>query len=122
MNSPPALPEGALLQSLVLAADAPPVGFRVFEDGRFERTRDGLQWESISTLPAERIQALRAALEAGGLEQLQPCYRASQAADDAVSMSLQARVGGEVVGVVVEKPCKVEAFDEIYQKIGPLLR
>ena len=73
-EAPPELPAGALVQSIVVDADGKRAGYRIFADGRYE-TLAG-EWTAAGPLSAERLQAVKRALEAVPLDELAGRYEA----------------------------------------------
>jgi hypothetical protein len=79
-EEPPALPAGALVQSIVVDADGKRAGYRIFGDGRYE-TLAG-DWTATEPLTAERLQAVKRALEAVPLDDLAGRYEADTGETD----------------------------------------
>lgn len=69
---PPDMPDGALVQSIVVNNDGKRAGYRIFGDGRYE-TLEG-EWKPGTPLGAERIQAIEEALDAVPLDDLAGRY------------------------------------------------
>lgn len=120
MFQPPAMAEGVFLQSLSFSSDGLYTGFRVFNDGRLERSVAAHPWMPAFTLPQDQIASIQKVAE--GAAALALRYRPERRADDAGATSLQTRVGGIERVTVVEKPCKVEPFNELYRLMAPLLK
>jgi hypothetical protein len=73
-EAPPELPEGTLVQSMVVSPDGARAGYRIFADGRYESLAG--DWTAASPLSAERLQAVEQALAAVPLDDLAGRYEA----------------------------------------------
>jgi hypothetical protein len=75
-EAPPELPEGALVQSIVVTADGARAGYRIFADGRYQTLPPGGGWTDTTPLDASRLATVQRALEAVSLDDLAGRYEA----------------------------------------------
>jgi hypothetical protein len=113
----PALPDGVLLQSLVVAADGRQAGLRVYEDGRVEAKAIDREWEPGKALAAERLAIVRGAVEGGGLARAAGAHRVRSPTGALGANWLQARRDGEVVSAVFDDPCFVPEIDAVLVRL-----
>ena len=124
MQGEPAVPEGVLLQMLVVDPRGREAGYRIYDDGRFERRSVGGAWVSAPALTTEQQQAARAAIRSAGLERLEPRYEpATREVDDGNSvLHVDASDGGARRSVAVVRPCKVAEVDALIARMDEILK
>jgi len=113
----PALPPGALLQSLIVAADGREAGFRIYEDGRFEAQPLGQDWAVGQALGPEQLGTVRRAIADGHLDRVAGAHRALVPSHGMGANWLQVRDGSAVVDLVFDDPCFVPEIDAVMAQL-----
>jgi hypothetical protein len=116
----PELAEGVLVQYQSTDREGESTGFRVFDDGRYERRRSGGPWEPRPRLSAEALGAIRDAVAATVLPVPAEAPSGPQA-DDATVGVLQLRAAGRERALVLEAGCRVAEVDALFEVLGPRL-
>ena len=113
----PVLPDGVLLQSLVITDKGLETGLRIHEDGRLESMSVGQDWASGKVLPPNQLQTVRQAVADAQLGQVAVYHRAVVPRAGRGVNWLQLRDGGGVVIVAMDDACFVPAVDALMVKL-----
>jgi hypothetical protein len=99
----PAVPDGVLVQSVVVNDDGERAGYRIFADGRYQTLPRRGEWTDGERLGDDRLARVRAALDAEPLDDLAGRYEGDTGEN--VLWLQVARTGGGVrtVSVVGDK-------------------
>ena len=109
-DTPPELPDGVLVQSVVIDEHDREAGYRIYADGRYESLpRDGA-WQAGETLTAERLAAVERAIESVPLDDLAGRY---EDPDDPQVLWMQVAQGGRVRTVSVAGDRRVPELDRL---------
>ncbi len=119
--SPPALPPGVLLQSIVVDARGRESGYRIFHDGRYQSRTAGGRWTDGPALDEHRLAAVREAVATAGIEHLQPYYAAPEA-DDRGVLWMQLGENDPPRAVAVELPRRVPEIDRLAGRLVAIMR
>lgn len=111
----PTVQDGVLVQYQSTDREGELTGFRVFEDGRYERRRSGGPWEPRPSLSAADLGTIRDAVRA---VKLPAGKTGAPAADDGGYSVLQI---GRSSSLVIEQGCKVPEVDALFEVLGPRL-
>lgn len=122
MTSTQAVPSDVLLQSQNFDREGEPTGYRLFDDGRFERRRSGGPWEARDSLSADELTKVRQAIVASGLVAAAGHHRAPSQPDDATRREVWARSGDALVHLNIDGGCSVPAEQALMTAIVDLLR
>ena len=124
MTEVPTVPQGVLLQNLVVDARGREGGYRIHDDGRFERRSVGGEWQEAPTLAPAQVTAVRTAIGDAGLSRLEPRYEpaAAPADDGGSTLHVHARVDGAVRHVAVVRPCRVAEVDALVTRVDAILK
>lgn len=117
----PEISEGLLLQSENINSEGEATGYRLFEDGRFERRRASGPWEPKEPLSAASVQGVRDAIDASGVGAAAGRHASSLPSGDATRREVWVRVDGALVALVVGDGCVVEAEQRLASAIAALL-
>ena len=99
MTEVPTVPQGVLLQNLVVDARGREGGYRIHDDGRFERRSVGGEWQEAPTLAPAQVTAVRAAIGDAGLSRLEPRYEPAAAPADDGGSTLHVHAGRQLARV-----------------------
>ncbi|NOY27493.1 MAG: hypothetical protein GXP62_16645 [Oligoflexia bacterium] len=122
MTSTQAVPSDVLLQSQNIDREGEPTGYRLFEDGRFERRRSGGPWEPRDSLSPVELTKVRQAIIASGLLAAAGHHRAPSQPDDATHRELWVRSGDALVYLNIDSGCAVPAEQALMTAIVDVLR
>lgn len=115
------LPEGLLLQTQSFGPEGDPTGYRLFEDGRFERRRAGGPWEPKAPLSAAEVQRVREAIAASELAAAAGRHAHPSSPPDATRREIWVRAGGALVRIEIGDGCIVEAEQRLAAAITDVL-
>ena len=115
--APPPMPSGLLVQATYVSEEGEQSGWRVWEDGRHESRRADAQWELVSTLDAEHLASVRAALDDGGLEQMAGVHRSGDDSRESATLWFQALSGGRPHTVALVGGARLDALDALTAKL-----
>jgi hypothetical protein len=115
--APPPMPPGLLVQSTYVTEEGEQSGWRVWEDGRHESRRAGAPWQLVSTLDAEHLASIRAALDGGGLEQMAGVHRSGDDSREGATLWFQALSGGRPQTVALVRGARLDALDALTAKL-----
>jgi hypothetical protein len=73
---PPDVPEGVLVQSILVDAEGRRSGYRIFADGRYQSLSRDADWTDDAALDAARVREIEGALDAVPLDDLAGRYEA----------------------------------------------
>jgi hypothetical protein len=110
-EAPPELPAGALVQSIVVDADGKRAGYRIFGDGRYETLAD--DWTAAEPLSAERVEAVKRAVEAVPLDDLAGRYEADTGETEPNVLWFQVARGGSTHTVSVVGSRRVPELERL---------
>jgi hypothetical protein len=113
----PALPDGVLLQSLVISDKGLETGLRIHEDGRLESKPGGADWASGKVLPPDQLQTVRQAVADARLGQVAAYHRAVVPRGGMGVNWLEVRDGGAVVVVAMDDACFVPEVHALMVKL-----
>ena len=71
---PPAVPDGVLVQSVVVHGDGERAGYRIYGDGRYQTLARGGDWVDGAPLDRERLERVERTIAAGPLDDLAGRY------------------------------------------------
>jgi hypothetical protein len=113
----PVLPDGVLLQSLVVSEKGLETGLRIHDDGRLESKSVGLDWASGKVLPPDQLQTVRQAIVDARLGQVAVYHRAIVPREGMGVNWLEVRDGGAVVVVAMDDACFVPEVQALMVKL-----
>ena len=73
-DSPPEVPDGVLVQSIVIDEHDREAGYRIYADGRYESLPHDGRWQEGEPLNPERLEAVERAIESVPLDDLAGRY------------------------------------------------
>lgn len=114
VDGAPGLAEGVLIQAITASDRWGESGFRVWEDGRYERRQRGGPWVVQPPLDALRLETLRAAIGGASLAQAAGWHRSTRPAEHSETGWVQA--GGATVAI--DTDCGVESVDRMFADIA----
>lgn len=110
----PEVPDGVLVQSVVVHDDGERAGYRIFGDGRYETLPRGGGWREGERLDADRLARVRAALASEPLEELAGRYEGESGESGPNVLWVQvARPGGGVRTVSVVGDRRVPELERL---------
>jgi hypothetical protein len=125
MADGPAVADGVLLQNVLVDGRRQEIGYRIYDDGRFERRAAGKPWVGGPTLTPAHVQRVRSAIGQAGIERLESRYEPAtpaKADGDPVVLHLHAAINGAQRDVAVVQPCKVPGVDGLIARVDEILK
>ncbi|HEY9829686.1 MAG TPA: hypothetical protein V6D26_03845 [Stenomitos sp.] len=125
MSQIPAVPEGVLLQVLLLDSHERESGYRIYGDGRYESHPLGKSWTLGSPLTPQQLEAVQTAIAQTGLERLQSIYRPTNSLSDDSNNVLWTQFAdnqGTIRSIAVVQPCKVPEIDSLNARLVELFK
>ncbi len=113
----PALPDGVLLQSLVVTKKGVETGLRIHEDGRLEALSLGQEWAVGKVLPPDQLRTVRQAVADAQLAKVAAYHRAVVPREGMGVNWLEVRDGGAVVVAAMDDACFVPEVDALMVKL-----
>jgi hypothetical protein len=113
----PVLPDGVLLQSLVMSDKGLETGLRIHEDGRLESKPGGADWAPGKVLPPDQLRTVRQAVTDARLGQVAAYHRAVVPRRGMGVNWLGVRDGGAVVVVAMDDACFVPEVHALMVKL-----
>ena len=113
VRAPPDVPEGVLVQSILVDADGRRSGYRIFADGRYQSLRRDAGWTDDAPLDATRLHAVRRALDAASLDDLAGRYEADTGEAEPNVLWVQIARGGGVRTVSVVGSRRVPELERL---------
>lgn len=127
MTQAPSVPEGILLQMMVIDPRGEEGGYRIYQDGRYETKPMGQPWTFDRALTPAQMQAVRAALAEANPEQLTSRLQTvEESSEDSATLWAQVATENETVrSIGVQSPHKIPEIEtlsahlvEIFKKTG----
>jgi hypothetical protein len=110
---PPAVPDGVLVQSIVVHGDGERAGYRIYADGRYQTLARGTDWVDGTPLGGDRLQHVERAIEAEPLDDLAGRYEGDTGEGEPNVLWLQVARGGTVRTVSVVGNRRVPALERL---------
>ena len=107
---------GLLVEIRTEAHEGPATGYRIFEDGRYERLGDvdaegePPQWQPMRNLSREEVAAFQQVMDGFALGALEDRYEPAQRVMDGSTTTWRLRAGGSFKVVTVQQGARVEAL------------
>jgi len=112
-EAPPDVPEGVLVQSILVDADGRRSGYRIYADGRYQSLARDAGWTDDAPLDATRLHAVRRALDAASLDDLAGRYEADTGETEPNVLWVQIARGGGVRTVSVVGSRRVPELERL---------
>jgi hypothetical protein len=116
-EAPPDVPEGVLVQSILVDPEGRRSGYRIHADGRYEALSREAGWAEQAPLGEARLRAVRAALDAVALEDLAGRYEADTGESEPNVLWVQIARGGQVRNVSVVGGRRVPELERLTARL-----
>jgi hypothetical protein len=110
---PPAVPDGVLVQSVVVHGDGERVGYRIYADGRYQALPRGGDWVDGVPLDRDRLERVQRAIEADPLGDLAGRYEGTVGEGEPNVLWLQVARGGTLRTVSVVGDRRVPELERL---------
>jgi hypothetical protein len=119
---PPAVPDGVLVQSIVVDEQGDRAGYRIFADGRYQTLlRDG-GWVEGAPLDRSRLEAVERAIAAAPVDGLAGRYEGSAGDGEPQVLWMQVARGGSVRTVSVVGDRRVPELERLTALLTDVFR
>jgi hypothetical protein len=112
-ETPPEVPEGVLVQSIVVDEQGEPAGYRIFGDGRYQSLVRSDGWVDQAPLDASRVQAVERAIEDAPLDDLAGRYEGAVGDGEPQVLWVQVARAGSVRTVSVIGDRRVPELEQL---------
>ena len=119
---PPAVPDGVLVQSLVVHGDGERAGYRIYRDGRYQTLPRGGDWEDGEPLGADRLERVERAIEAEPFDDLPGRYEGVIGEGEPNVLWLQVAPGDSVRSVSVVGERRVPELERLTARLTDAFR
>ena len=109
----PAVPEGVIVQSLVVHGDGERAGYRIYGDGRYQTLARGSEWVDGARLGRSRLERVERALEAEPLDDLPGRYEGTLGEGEPNVLWIQVAHAGAVRSVSVVGDRRVPELERL---------
>ena len=109
----PAVPDGVLVQSLVVHPDGERAGYRIYADGRYESLARGGEWAGGAPLDRARLERVERALDTQPLDGLAGRYEGGSGEGEPNVLWLQVVHGGVLRTVSVVGDRRVPELERL---------
>jgi hypothetical protein len=110
---PPAVPDGVLVQSLVVHGDGERAGYRIYADGRYQTLPRGGDWVDGVPLDRDRLERVERAIDAEPFGDLAGRYEGTVGEGEPNVLWLQVAHGGTVRTVSVVGDRRVPEIERL---------
>jgi hypothetical protein len=110
---PPAVPDGVLVQSLVVHGDGERAGYRIYRDGRYQTLPRGGDWVDGERLDADRLARVERAVAAQPFDDLAGRYEGTVGEGEPNVLWLQVAPRGAVRSVSVVGDRRVPELERL---------
>jgi hypothetical protein len=122
MSKAPEMPQGTLLQSVLINAEGETSGYRIYADGRYETRAIGEDWKLADPLSPAQVERVAEAISETDFEQLQPHYEPARPATDRNTLWMQADKAGQRFDIEIVGSCEVPAIQTLSARIVDIFR
>jgi hypothetical protein len=122
MSKAPEMPQGTLLQSVLVNAEGETSGYRIYTDGRYETKVVTEGWKSAEPLSPAQVKRAVEAVSETEFEQLQPHYQPARPATDSNTLWMQADKAGKRFDIEIVGSCEVPAIQTLSARIVDIFR
>ncbi len=122
MSERPEMPQGVLLQSILINDEGETGGYRIYDDGRYETKAVQGAWSYADPLTEEQVEAVKASIAEARFDRLSERYQPEQMSESANTLWMQVDDAGERFHVELVDSCEVPAITALSGKIVDLFR
>jgi hypothetical protein len=121
-DTPPDVPDGVLVQSIVIDDEGERAGYRIFADGRYQSLSRGGDWADGDTLDAARLDAVEQAISSVPLAGLPGRYEGPGGDGEPHVLWMQVAQDGHLRTVSVLGERSVPELDELSARLTDAFR
>jgi hypothetical protein len=121
-ESAPAVPDGVLVQSLVVHGDGDRAGYRIYGDGRYQTLARGCEWVDGAPLDPSALERVERALDASPLDDLAGRYEGTSGEGEPNVLWMQVACGGAVRTVSVVGDRRVPELEHLTARLTDAFR
>ncbi len=122
MEDAPAVPEGVLLQSVLVNAEGETSGYRIFADGRYQTKSISQDWADADALTTGQVERVQTIITDAPIEQLEAVYEPTRAGEDRNTLWMQVAKGGQLYQVAIVGSCEVPPIQTLTQQLFEVFR
>lgn len=119
---PPAVPDGVLVQSIVVHGDGERAGYRIYRDGRYQTLPRGGDWVDGEPLGADRRERVERAIAATPFDDLAGRYEGAAGEGEPNVLWLQVAPDGDVRSVSVVGERRVPELERLTARLTDAFR
>lgn len=122
MSERPEMPQGTLLQSVLVNDEGETSGYRIYDDGRYETKTVMDAWSFGEPLSADQVEALKAHIAEARFDRLREHYHSEEVSPSSNTLWMQVDDAGERFDVEMVGSCEVPAITTLSGQIVELFR
>lgn len=122
MSEIPDMPQGVLLQSMLINVEGETSGYRIYEDGRYESKTVQEPWSFGEPLTEDQVETVKAIIAEAQFDRLSERYEPDEQIPDANTLWMQVNDAGERYNVEMVASCEVPVITNLSAQIVELFR
>lgn len=121
-DTPPEVPDGVLVQSILIGKQGDRAGYRIYADGRYESLTADEQWAEGERLDQHRLDAVERAVGDVPLDDLPGRFEGPSGGEDPHVLWMQLRRDGAVRTVSILGRRRVPELETLTQRLTDAFR
>jgi hypothetical protein len=121
-DTPPEMPDGVLVQSILIGKQGDRAGYRIYADGRYESLTPEERWGEGERLGRERLEAVERAIDDVPLDDLPGRYEGTSGGEDPHVLWMQVNRGGHIRTVSVLGDRRVPELETLTARLTDAFR
>lgn len=122
MSEKPEMPQGVLLQSVLINDEGETSGYRIYDDGRYETKTVLDPWSFGEPLTEDQVEAVKASIAEARFDRLHEHYQPEKLSSSPNTLWMQVNDAGERFDVEIVGSCEVPAITSLSAQIVELFR
>ena len=122
MSERPDMPQGVILQSILIDVEGETSGYRIYEDGRYESKTALDSWSFGDPLAEDQVQTVKSIIAEARFDRLSEHYEPEGQLPDVNTLWMQVNDAGNRFDVEMVGSCEVPAIARLSEQIVELFR
>lgn len=122
MSERPEMPQGIILQSVLVNDEGESSGYRIYDDGRYETKTVQEPWSFGEPLTEQQVEAVKASIAETRFDRLREHYQPDEVSPSSNTLWMQVNDAGERFDVEMVGSCEVPAITTLTAQIVELFK
>ena len=122
MSERPEMPQGVILQSVLVNDEGESSGYRIYDDGRYETKTVQEPWSFGEPLTEQQVEAVKASIAETRFDRLGEHYQPVEVSPSSNTLWMQVNDAGERFDVEMVGSCEVPAITTLTAQIVGLFK